>query len=128
MVCCSLVLPPVTWAGAGQGAVGTHRGQDGEWGLWASPQDLRLTTEGPAGKGDAPPTHTSSDHRHSEKSVTTLPPTGPSRCPSLSGTPRAGVGSGLGGGGAACCLGARWEILQKSGKTVARAGTEGQGM
>lgn len=70
---------PVTWSGVAQGTVGTGQGKHGEWGLWASPQDLTLTTEGPATQGDSLPAHVSSDPRPSENSVPTLPPSGPSR-------------------------------------------------
>lgn len=70
---------PVTWAGVAWGTVGTDQGKHGEWGLWESPQDLRLTTEGPADQGDGLPAHVSSDHRPSEDSVPTVLLWGPSQ-------------------------------------------------
>lgn len=70
---------PVTGAGVVQGTVGTDQGKHGEQGLWESPHDLRLTTEGPAAQGDSLPAHVSSDHRPSENSVPTLPLSGPSQ-------------------------------------------------
>ena len=71
---------PVTWAEVAQGTVGTDQGKHGEWGLWASLQDLTLTTEGPATQGDGLPAHVSSDlGLQRTQSPPTLPPSGPSQ-------------------------------------------------
>ena len=82
---------PVTWAEVAQGTVGTDQGKHGEWGLWASLQDLTLTTEGPATQGDGLPAHVSSDLGLQR---TQSPPSLPRG--HLSWTPWADVGSGLG--------------------------------